>query len=265
MSSPVTTSSIKCLRCSEYDLQCTIAKDSRVLRGQSKCLCNHCDAAGLVSCFFPPSTRLVNPRCNSACTSCRQHHRVCRFDKESDAQCTYCSKCCIPCIFKMNGKLIFVDSIIMYWFHILIICFVAQGLRTDITRKRKLNSRVSDNPPKAPPTSAALYAANISPPNWIGVFVSGDPLKLTSRRTQAASIAYMCPKYLNSAYAPNIIRFSNVCRRRMKLVNVLIDLHIPAEFVSKQEEYAGLYNKDVVIVCDGGIDHDVPIRPHPTR
>jgi hypothetical protein len=138
-------------------------------------------------------------------------------------------------------------------------------LRTDITCKKKLNSRVSENPPKAPPTSAALYAANISPPNWICIFISSDPLKVTSRRTQAASIAYMCPKYLNSAYAPNIIRFSNVRRRRMKLANVLVDFHIPAEFVSKQEEYAGLYHKDVVIVCDGGIDHDVPIRPPPNK
>ena len=71
--------------------------------------------------------------------------------------------------------------------------------------------------------------------------------------------------YLNSAYAPNITRFSNVRRRRKKLANVLVDLNIPAEFVSKQEEYVGLYNKDVVIVCDGGIDHDVPICPPPNK
>ena len=115
MSSPCTTSSIKCLRCSEYDLQCTIAKDCSALRGQSKCLCNHCDAAGLISCVFPPSIRLVNPRCNSACTSCRQLHRVCRFDKESDAQCTYCCKRRIPCVFKINCKLLLV-----YYYYVLI-------------------------------------------------------------------------------------------------------------------------------------------------
>ena len=165
----------------------------------------------------------------------------------------------------MNGKLLFVVSIIIYCLHILTFCFVAQGLRADITRKRKLNCSVSENPPKASPTSAGLYAATISPPKWIRVFVSNNPVKFTSRRTQAASIAYMCPKYLNSAHAPTIIRFSNVRQRRIKLANILDDLIIPAEFVSKQKEYEGLYNNDVVLVCDGGIDHDVPIRPPPNK
>jgi hypothetical protein len=141
--------------------------------------------------------------------------------------------------------------------------FVGQGSRTDINRKRKLICPVSNIQPQASPTSAVLYSANTSPPKWIRIFVSPER---TSRRTQAASIAYMFPQFLHPANTPTIHRHSlNVRQRRMKLENTLLSVTLPAEFSSKAMEYNMLYQKDVVLVCDGGIDHQVPLCPPPTK
>ena len=74
MSSPDISPSIKCLRCSDCDLQCSVPhEDSIGMLGRSKFLCNHCDAAGLNCCIFPPSIRFAD-RSNSTCISCRQHN-----------------------------------------------------------------------------------------------------------------------------------------------------------------------------------------------
>ena len=121
MSSPDTSSlsiDIKCLGCSEYDLQCTIPnKDIFGSGGRSKFLCNHCNAAGLNCCLFAPSIiRLVNHHSNSACISCRQHHRPCVFDNAEDDLCTYCSKRHISCLFKLNGKLLFLVPCCLLFF-----------------------------------------------------------------------------------------------------------------------------------------------------
>ena len=119
MSSPDTSSpsiDIKCLRCSEFDLQCTIPNNDTIASiGRSKFLCNHCDAPGLNCCLFPPSIRLVNHRSNSACISCRQHHRTCVFANAEDDQCTYCSKRHISCLFKLNGKLLFLVPNLLFF------------------------------------------------------------------------------------------------------------------------------------------------------
>ena len=133
-------------------------------------------------------------------------------------------------------------------------CLSGHGSCTDIIRKRKLS-----------PLSPAVYSANTSPPKWICIFVSCDKSALTSRRTQAASIAYMFPRSLPSADTSINRRTLNVCRRQRKLANSLLSVIPPAEFVSKAMEYEVLFNKDAVLVCDGGIDHNVPISPPPNK
>ena len=134
-------------------------------------------------------------------------------------------------------------------------CLSGHGSRTDIIRKRKSSL----------PSAAAPYSANTSPPKWICIFVSCDKSALTSRRTQAASIAYMFPLSLPSADKSINCHTLNVRRRQRKLAKSLFSVMPPAEFVSKATEYVILFNKDALLVCDAGIDHNVPISPPPNK
>ena len=57
----------------------------------------------------------------------------------------------------------------------------------------------------------------------------------------------------------------NVCRRQRKLANSLLSVMPLAIFFSKAIEYEVLFNNDVVLVCNGGINHNVPICPPPNK
>ena len=90
--------------------------------------------------------------------------------------------------------------IILFVVHLLIIK-LGQGARTDLSKKkRNLDSMllpVGDDAAKLMPMRASvfvLYSANLIPPSWIHVYKGIEP---TSRRTQAAAIAYMFPHHIN--------------------------------------------------------------------
>jgi hypothetical protein len=89
--------------------------------------------------------------------------------------------------------------IILFVVHLLIIK-LGQGVRTDLSKKRNLNSMLlpaGDDAAKIMPMRASvfvLYSANLIPPSWIHVYKGIEP---TSRRTQAAAIAYMFPHHIN--------------------------------------------------------------------
>ena len=75
----------------------------------------------------------------------------------------------------------------------------------------------------------------------------------------------MFPRSLPSTDTSINRRTLNLRRRQRKLANSLLSVTPPAEFESKAMEYEVLFNKDTVLVCDGGIDHNVPIRPPPNK
>ena len=101
---PLPTSSIPCLRCASFDLQCCVI-DSSSPSPRPKFICNQCDVAVLDQCIFPPSIRLeLNNRSNTKCVSCSEIKSKCVFLNETDEQCARCSKLLIPCVFKLNGK-----------------------------------------------------------------------------------------------------------------------------------------------------------------
>ena len=101
---PPPTSSIPCLRCASFELQCCVIDPSSPSHSP-KFICNQCDVAGLDQCIFPPSIRLaINTRSNTKCMSCSQIKSKCVFLNESDEQCARCRKLHIPCVFKLNGK-----------------------------------------------------------------------------------------------------------------------------------------------------------------
>lgn len=102
-----------------------------------------------------------------------------------------------------------------------------------------------------------LYSANITPPAWIAVFKSVEP---TSRRTQAAAIAYMFPHHIESAMKLRIHwRFKTARNRRIKLDTLMHNVCVPPHF---QKNNYHDYEK-VATVCDGGIDHHISNRPPP--
>ena len=116
------------------------------------------------------------------CMSCTEYHTKCIFLNVTDSQCTRCSKRHLPCCFTLNGKCI-VSSNELFFAVMLIILFVVHlliiklgpGARTDLSKKRNLDSMllpVGDDAAKLMPMRASvfvLYSANLIPPSWIHV------------------------------------------------------------------------------------------------
>jgi hypothetical protein len=103
--------------------------------------------------------------------------------------------------------------------------------------------------------SFVLYSSNIVPPSWIHVFKGTES---TSLRSQAAAIAYMFPHVINNMIGIRIhLRPVTACNRRIKLETHLQSVHVPPHFIPQMnDEY-----EEVVVVCDGGVDHTIPNSP----
>lgn len=139
----------------------------------------------------------------------------------------------------------------------------APGSRSDLYRKRKMDSL---SIPMYLPVSNylmirssvyVLYSANITPPAWSLVFKG---VESTSRRTQAAAIAYMYPHHIHSVMKPSIhLRVTTACDCRIKLDMTMSSVSVPPQFVhNNYHDFA-----KVATVCDGGIDHHVSNHPPP--
>ena len=95
------------------------------------------------------------------------------------------------------------------------------------------------------------------PPAWAHIFKG---VESTSRRTQAAAIAYLYPHHVPNMMHPWIhFRFTTAHNRRIKLDQFLQCVSPPPQFANNiHDDY-----EKVAIVCDGGIDHHVSKRPPP--
>jgi len=109
-----------------------------------------------------------------------------------------------------------------------------------------------------------VYICRTLPPPCICIFKANTS---TSRRTQAAAIAYMYPSYFS--ISSNIIAMQrssmSVARRRMKLDMYMNCVKVPPRFAVMAKQHAEQMINDVAIVCDGGIDHCVPQLPRERR
>lgn len=127
---------------------------------------------------------------------------------------------------------------------------LVQGFCSDIIRKRKsdivADDRISSN-------------TTVPPPVWIRIFKANTP---TSRRTQAAAMAYMTPAciHLDNTIAIDL-RAMTTARRRMKLDIYINQIIVPYRFLVMARNFADELNENLSLVCDGGIDNDVPPLP----
>ena len=112
MTPPTTT--ISCLQCTDLGHECYVRRRVTDIVCLSTYLCIECEAAGIDTCVFPPSLRLLR-RIKSACTSCMHVHRKCIFVDDHDMQCCIrCNNRGLLCVFELNGRLF--DITISYCF-----------------------------------------------------------------------------------------------------------------------------------------------------
>ena len=127
-----------------------------------------------------------------------------------------------------------------------------QGTRSDIKHRLPLY-----------PSSPTLYSGNTSLPPWIHIYRSS---KSTSRRTQAAAVAYMFPQYFGMANKINVIlRNVTACNRCSKLQSTMLEVSCPPTFMEAIDSNTDLFEGKVALVCDGGIDHIIPSTPPPNK
>ena len=99
----------------------------------------------------------------------------------------------------------------------------------------------------------------MAPPPWIRIFKANTS---TSRRTQAAAIAYMFPScYRVSNITAMVFRSSSASRRRIKLDGRTHCIVVPPQFAVMAEIYASEMKNGNAVVCDGGIDYSLPQLP----
>jgi hypothetical protein len=137
------------------------------------------------------------------------------------------------------------------------------GFRADLYRKRKLDVDLTSIYPQVSKfwlmrsSIFVLYSANTTPPAWSLIFKG---VESTSRRTQAAAIAYLYPHHVPNMMHPWIhFRFTTAHNRRIKLDKFLQCVSPPPQFAHNTHDD---YEK-VAIVCDSGVDHHVSNRPPP--
>jgi hypothetical protein len=128
-------------------------------------------------------------------------------------------------------------------------CYPAQGFRSDLLRKRKndVENRISLN-------------SNTSSPAWIRIFKANTS---TSHHTQAAPMAYVIPapcinKSNNTALD---LRATTTAWRRLKLNIYMNNINVPPRFTVMAGNYKDELTDNISLVCDGGIDYDVPQLP----
>ena len=98
----------------------------------------------------------------------------------------------------------------------------------------------------------------IPPPPWIRIFRS---IKSTSRRTQAAAIAYMFPHCLGATKVSVELRHLTARNRTLKLDSTMVNVCCSPEFCNAAADHTTAFDRKVALVCDGGCDHNIPSSP----
>ena len=97
------------------------------------------------------------------------------------------------------------------------------------------------------------------PPPWIHIFKANTS---TSRRTQAAVMAYTIPSSITNCNTTAIdLRSLIIAKRCMKLELYMTKLTVPPCFTTLAAKYADELNNNIALVCDGGIDNCIPPSP----
>ena len=141
------------------------------------------------------------------------------------------------------------------------VCSDIKRPRVDITDYHLLPEGVDTTGNHLPlyPSSPTLYSGNISLPPWIHIYRS---IKSTSRRAQAAAVAYMFPHYFGMANKINVILRNVTARNRCtKLQATMLDVSCPPTFMEAIDSNTNLFDRKVSLVCDGGSDHIIPSIP----
>ena len=138
--------------------------------------------------------------------------------------------------------------------HVRYILLSAQGTRTDIKRPRLHSPILRGILPKP----HILYSGNNTPPPWIRIFRS---IKSTSRRTQAAAIAYMFPHCLGATKVSVELRHLTARNRTLKLDSTMVNVCCSPEFCNAAADHTTAFDRKVALVCDGGCDHNIPSSP----
>jgi len=115
---------------------------------------------------------------------------------------------------------------------------------------------VGDVVPDMPmrPSVFVLYSANLIPPSWIHVYKSIEP---TSRRTQAAAIAYMFPHHINMMKIRVHLRVVTALRRRIKLDTCLECVRVPP--ISSQRQMMHSRNQLSYVMGEPTINSPNPL------
>ena len=112
------------------------------------------------------------------------------------------------------------------------------------------------------PSPIVLYSGNTIPPQWIRIFRANTS---TSRRTQAAAIAYMFPHHIDKMNIRVYMRSVTAVNRSSKIQMVLETISLPPHVANLADIHTNSVLNKAVLVCDGGIDHNVPSFPPPNK
>ena len=108
------------------------------------------------------------------------------------------------------------------------------------------------------PSPIVLYSGNTIPPQWIRIFRANT---FTSRRTQAAAIAYMFPHHIDKMNIRVYMRSFTAVNRSSKIQLFLETISLPPHVSNLADIHTNSVLNKAVLVCDGGIDHNVPSLP----
>lgn len=141
---------------------------------------------------------------------------------------------------------------------------IAQGSRNDLQHKRKhdCSHDVEHRATSVTSSPIVIYSGNTSPPQWIRIFRANTS---TSRRTQAAAIAYMFPHLIDKMNIRVYMRSLTAGNRRSKMELYLAIITPPPQFAERADIHTDLAQNKAVLVCDGGIDHIVTPSPPPEQ
>jgi hypothetical protein len=75
----------------------------------------------------------------------------------------------------------------------------------------------------------------------------------------------MFPELYNGMNARVHLRIITTLNRRHKLDSQIMNINIPPKFVASAVTHTSLLIDNTVLVCDGGIDHTIPVFPPPNK
>ena len=107
-----------------------------------------------------------------------------------------------------------------------------------------------------------MYSGNTIPPQWIRIFHANTS---TSRRTQAAAIAYMFPHHIDKMNIRVYMRNLTARNRCTKMESYLALISPPPHFATLADAHTDLSRNKAVLVCDGGINCHIPTSPPPNK